>query len=501
MGNEVMLSCKKICKNFGPTRALIDVDFELRRGQVCGLIGENGSGKSTLTSIFAGVQPAVSGEMFREGQPYKPTSMLDAQRQGVAMVVQEAGTMPGVDVASNIFVGNLEKFSKLGFLDVKKMHAEAARILKEIGAEDIDPYQPTSSLNFEDRKILEIARAMYLQPDILIIDETTTALAQKGRTLLYKLIRKMQAEDKGVMFISHDLDELVEVCNTITVLRDGVIVGHLDGDDITVTKMRPLMVGREMTEHYYRDDYDPTCSDEVALDIQHVTTPDGYVMNFSAKLHKGEILGIGGLANSGMHEVGRLMFGVDPTASGEVLHVASGQKVDSPAKAIKLKMGYISKDRDTESINLNASIQDNITLPSLKKLQKGIFISPASEKKMARSQVGALSIKCVSEKQFCTELSGGNKQKVAFGKWIASASDIIIMDCPTRGIDIGVKAAMYDLMYEFKKEGKAIVMISEELPELIGMSDRMLIMKDGRVTHEVLRSPDVTDSQLIDYMV
>ena len=501
MGNEVMLSCNKVCKNFGPTRALIDVDFELKRGQVCGLIGENGSGKSTLTSIFAGAQPAGSGEMFRDGQPYKPTSMLDAQEHGVAMIIQEAGTMPGVDVAANIFVGNLQRFSKFGFLDTKKMHSEAKKILEEIGAGDIDPYAPTASLNFEDRKILEIARAMYLKPEVLIIDETTTALAQKGRTLLYKLIRKMQSENKGVMFISHDLDELVEVCNTITVLRDGVIVGHLDGEDITVVKMRPMMVGREMGEHYYRDDFDPSCSDEVALDLQHITTPDGYVMNFSAQVHRGEILGIGGLANSGMHEVGRLMFGVDPTASGAVVHVKSGQKIKNPHQAIELKMGYISKDRDNESINLNAPILDNIVLPSLKQLQKGIVITPASERRMAEEQHKELSIKCVSVKQNCSELSGGNKQKVAYGKWIASNADIIIMDCPTRGIDIGVKAAMYDLMYKMKKDGKAIVMISEELPELIGMSDRMLIMKDGRITHEVLRSPDVKDSQLIDYMV
>ncbi len=502
MGNEVLLSCKKICKNFGPTRALIDVDFELKRGQVCGLIGENGSGKSTLTSIFAGVQPAVSGDMFRDGQPYKPVSMLEAQEKGVAMVIQEAGTMPGVDVAANIFVGNLQRFSRMGFLDLKRMHEEARQILNEIGADDIDPYAPTASLNFEDRKILEIARAMYLKPEVLVIDETTTALAQKGRTLLYRIIETMQKENKGVMFISHDLDELVEVCNTITVLRDGVIVGRLEGEDITVSRMRPLMVGREMSDHYYRDDYDPSCQEEVALDIQHVTTPDGYVMNFSAKVHKGEILGIGGLANSGMHEVGRLLFGVDPTASGKVLHVKSGEAVTDPHKAVMLGMGYVSKDRDTESINLNAPILDNVVLPSLRHLQKaGLVISPRSEKELAEEQKESLSIKCVGVKQNCAELSGGNKQKVAYGKWIASKADILIMDCPTRGIDIGVKAAMYNLMYQFKKEGKAIVMISEELPELIGMSDRMLIMKDGRITHEVLRSPDVKDSQLIDYMV
>lgn len=501
MGNEILISCKKMCKNFGPTRALVDVDFELRRGEICGLIGENGSGKSTLTSIFAGVQSATSGEMFCKGQPYKPANMLEAQKLGVAMVVQEAGTMPGVDAASNIFVGNLEKFGRFGFLDVARMHQEASRILQEIGAEDISPYAPTSSLNFEERKILEIARAMYLEPDVLIIDETTTALARKGRILLYRIIQKMRQQNKGVIFISHDLEELVEVCTSIQCLRDGVKVGTLTQTEMSVQRMRPMMVGREVSEHYFRDDFDPTCRQEIALDIQHITTDDGYVMNFSAQLHEGEILGIGGLANSGMHEVGRMIFGVSPTASGAIIHGPSGKKVDAPATAIGLGIGYISKDRDTESINLNAPILDNIVLPSLRILEKGIFIHPASEKRMTQAQIDALSIKCVSEQQFCTELSGGNKQKVAFGKWIAAGSNILIMDCPTRGIDIGVKAAMYDLMYEMKKQGCAILMISEELPELIGMSDRILIMKDGRITHEATRSQALRDTQLIEYMV
>lgn len=501
MENEVLLSCKDICKNFGPTRALVHVDFELKRGEVCGLIGENGSGKSTLTSIFAGVQPQVSGEMFFGGKAYKPANMLEAQKVGVAMVVQEAGTMPGVDVASNVFVGNLERFSKGGFLNIKAMHRAANEILEEIGAGDIKADMITGSLNFEDRKIIEIARAMFLKPEVLIIDETTTALAQKGRTLLYKLIRKMQEENKAVIFISHDLDELVEVCNTITVLRDGVKIGRLDGEEITVQNMRPMMVGRELSGNYYRADWDGSCREDVALDVQHITSYNGYVRNFSVKLHRGEILGLGGLADCGMHEVGRMLFGVDPTVTGQVLHVESGKAIQDPIEAISLKMGYISKDRDTESINLNASIQDNIVLPALDKLKKDGFIWPSVEKKSARKQVDALSVKCVNEKQFCTELSGGNKQKVAFGKWLAADSDIIIMDCPTRGIDIGVKAAMYNLIYEFKQQGKAIVMISEELPELIGMSDRMLIMKDGKVTKEIMRSPDVTDTQIIEYMI
>ena len=499
--SEVLLSCTDVCKNFGATRALIDVNFELRRGEVCGLIGENGSGKSTLTSIFAGVQPQTSGELFCQGKPYKPGNMVTAQRHGVAMIVQEAATLPSIDVASNIFIGNYDSFSKGGRLNVKKMHQEADKILKEIGAEDLSGSMPLAALNFEDRKIVEIARAMYLKPEVLIIDESTTALAQKGRQLIYRLIDKMRKENKGVIFISHDLEELEEVCNKITCLRDGVVVGHLTGTEITTKNMRPLMVGRELSGSYYREDWDGSSSDEVVLDVRHITSADGYVKNFSIQLHKGEILGFGGLAGCGMHEVGRMIFGLDKTITGQIYHVQSNTEITRVEDAIKQRMGYVSKDRDKESIILNASIQSNTVMAAYKKLAKGIFISPRKEKKLSDEQIKAMRTKCISGKQFCNQLSGGNKQKVAFSKWLAAGSEIYIMDCPTRGIDIGVKAAMYQMIYRFKQEGKAVIMISEELPELIGMSDRMIIMKDGRIAAEVMRSETVTDTQLIDYMV
>lgn len=499
--SEVLLNCKSICKNFGPTRALINVDFELKRGEVCGLIGENGSGKSTLSSIFAGAVTQTSGDMFRAGQPYKPEHMVAAQKAGVAMIVQEAATLPTLDVAGNIFIGNYELFSKNGFLDVKKMHREAEKIMKEIGINDINVSMPLGALGFEDRKIVEIVRALYLRPEILVIDESTTALAQKGRQLIYQLIDKMRDEKKGVIFISHDLDELEKTCNKITCLRDGVVVGHLTGQDISPKNMRPMMVGRELQGSYYREDWDGSSSQEVALDIRNITSENGYVQNFSLKLHKGEILGFGGLAGSGMHEVGRMIFGLDNYVTGEVVHIDSKTKICGVRDAIKQNIGYISKDRDNESIILNASIQDNTVMASFKKLKRFGFISYKKEKRIADDQIKTMRTKCIGAKQFCSNLSGGNKQKVAFSKWLAAGSEIYIMDCPTRGIDVGVKAAMYNLIYQFKKEGKSIIMISEELPELIGMSDRMIIMKQGRVTAEVMRSESVTDTQLIEYMV
>lgn len=271
MENELILSARKVCKAFGPTRALIDVDVEVHRGEIRGLIGENGSGKSTFSSIVAGALGMDSGELFLHGEKYTPHSMVDAQNHGIAMIVQEAATLPGLDVASNIFAGRLEQFTRFGFLDWKRIYREADAVLAEIGVPEIKGRMNIEQLNFEDRKIVEIARAMVGKPDILIIDETTTALAAKGRRLIYELIERMQKENRAVLFISHDLDELMERCNTITVLRDGLIIDTLDRESMSVERMRSLMIGRELQGDYFRSDYDGSHSGEVLLEARHVS--------------------------------------------------------------------------------------------------------------------------------------------------------------------------------------------------------------------------------------
>lgn len=501
MKNEVLLQCSGIHKSFGPTKALANVSLEIRRGEIHGLIGENGSGKSTLTSIFAGVQKADSGTMTVRGEPYHPNTVLDGQKQKIGMLVQEMGTMESLTVAENVFAGNFAKFMRFGITNDKAMNAEAQRILNDIHATEIIPQMPTIIYNFEDRKIIEIARVMAFEPDILIVDETTTALAQKGRKIIYDIMKKMQQENKAVIFISHDLDELVEICNVVTILRDGHIIDTLKEGQITVSAMRRLMVGREMTDHYFRADYDGTYDSTVVLRAEHITSEDGRIRNLNLELHKGEILGIGGLANSGMHELGQMMFGIARTLTGQVVHLESGRTIHSPVDSVKQKMGYVSKNRDLESLVLTGSIKDNIAIASLDALSKKVFISSGREKALAEKQITALRIKCVNEKQPCVQLSGGNKQKVALGKWLANDSDIFIIDCPTRGIDIGVKAAVYEMLYALKKAGKSILMVSEELVELIGMSDRMLIMKDGAITAEFTRSETLKDSDLIEYMI
>ena len=499
MEKELLLSCEHISKSFGVTKALSDVSVLVYRGEIRGLIGENGSGKSTLSSIIAGVQPCDSGTMQMNGNPYKPSSMLEAQNLGVSMVVQEAGTIPGITVAANIFVGKEALFRKGVFLNVRKMNEAAQEILDKIGAGHIRASQMTEQLNFEDRKLVEIARAVYAEPELLIVDETTTALSHTGRTIIYKIMRELCKKNKAVLFISHDLDELMNTCNAITVLRDGVLITTMDQDNMSIERMRVNMVGRELTDNYYRSDFDGSFSEEVVLKVTNVT--NGPILeNFSFELHRGEILGFGGLSECGMHELGRAVFGADPILTGSV-ELADGTMIRSPGEAIKNKIAYAPKNRDVESVILNDSIQSNIVLPALQQLSVHGYISPKKEKRQAEDGIQMLSIKCEGGEQMVSQLSGGNKQKVVFAKWMMSDPDILIFDCPTRGIDIGVKVSMYRQIYELKQQGKSIIMISEELPELIGMSDRIMILKDGKLTKTFSRSADLTETDIIQYMI
>jgi len=501
MSKKILLSAKGICKAFGPTRALVDADIDIYKGEVRGLIGENGSGKSTFSNIVAGALKRDSGSLELRGEQYEPKNMVDAQGKGISMIVQETGVIARITVSANIFTGRLEQFTKMGFLNEKKLHAAANKALQDIGAPEIRGEMPIDMLNFEDRKIVEIARAMSTSPDLLIIDETTTALATKGRTIIYNLMKKMRDEGKSVIFIGHDLTELMEVCDTVTVLRDGVVIETLEQDQISIENMRTLMVGRELVGHFYREDFDGTSSDEVVLEAKQVSLRP-YFKNIDLKLHKGEILGLGGLADCGMHELGKVLFGYENTLTGEVVLSENGMKINDCETAVKNGMAYVSKDRDKESIIQTSTIKSNMVLPSLRKISKTLgFIPPKAEAEITKQGIESMRIKCRNGNQLIRELSGGNKQKVVFSKWIGADADIFILDCPTRGIDIGVKKDMYSLLMDMKREGKSIIMISEELPELLGMSDRILFMKDGAISHEAARSEEMTEQSVIQYII
>jgi ribose transport system ATP-binding protein len=311
----------------------------------------------------------------------------------------------------------------------------------------------------------------------------------------------MAESGKAVVFISHDMDEILEQCNVLTVLRDGEIIGTLSKDDMMAEdarkKIRYMMVGREIGERYYREDFGEYTVGEVVLELRDVSF--GAIRNFDLKLHKGEIVGIGGLSGCGMHEIGRVAYGLVKPDSGQVLFRET--EIKSPLQAIESGIGYISKNRDSEALILAASIQDNIVLPSLTALARYGYISPRKERTVAKREIETFRIKCGSGRQYVNTLSGGNKQKVSFAKWTAKDSAILVMDCPTRGVDIGVKQAMYALIDEMRRQGKAILMISEELSELIGMSDRLLIMKDFKVTAELKRASDLRQTDIIEYMI
>jgi ribose transport system ATP-binding protein len=497
--NTVLLKAQGISKSFGSTVALADVDFILRPGEIHGLIGENGSGKSTLSSIIAGSQKADAGAMTYRDSVYAPVSSLDANARGICLLLQEKGTFDGISVAQNIFIGKEKQFEKFGLLSMKKLNQRSRDALDRVGIGHIDERTRTECLSFEDLKLVEIASAMENNPDILIVDETTTALSRQGCEILYRMVRQMRDNDKGVIFISHNIDEVKEICDRLTVLRDGKLIDTLDKSAFTDKIIRQLMVGREISENLYRMDWDASSSEKIALKASAVTGET--VTNVDLTVNFGEILGIGGLTGCGMHELGKILFGRQMPISGYVA-LGDGTKLTSVGMAVKNSVGYVSKDRDKEALMTSASILENICAPSLSKLKNNFgIITLRKERTLAQKWVEVLKIKTNNVKQAVRELSGGNKQKVSVAKWLGFDANIIIFDCPTRGIDIGVKFAIYQLLAELKKTGKAILMISEELAELIGMSDRIVLMKDGQISAEFKHEDNLTELKLIEYII
>ena len=496
---RTVLRIENVSKRFGSTIALDNVTIEARDGEILGLIGENGSGKSTVTSIYAGMQHADSGKMFLNGEKWNPASMNDALKKGVGMIVQENGTVPGISVAENIYLGEIDKYKKGLLIDRKALMRDGQKALDDIGADHIRAEMPAGMLDFQDRKLVEIAKVMANDPQILVVDETTTALSQKGRDIIYSIMTRMKQEGKTVIFISHDLDEIMNVCDRLTVLRDGKIIRTFEKNEFEENAIKTSMIGRELQGNYYRDDYDDEPAGETVLKAEHLNLGNQLV-DFSFELHKGEILGVGGLSHCGIHTLGKVLFGAMEPESGTF--TVNGRPVRSISDAMKKQVGYVAKDRDTESLSLEASIRDNIAIAGLDKFGiNNMIILPSRERKYVNRQVEALSIKCSGANQYVSALSGGNKQKVAFGKWLARESEILILDCPTRGVDIGVKQAMYQLMYKMRQEGKSILLISEEMAELIGMSDRLLVMKDGRLARELKRSRELSEADVIQYMI
>lgn len=463
------------------------------------VIGENGSGKSTLTSCLTGIYQKDSGKFILEGKEITATNQVEANHQGVAIIVQEIGTFSGLTVAENIFLGNEDKFTKHGIKNTAAMNKQAQEYLDSYGFNYIDATKVIDDYNFEDRKLVEIVKATYFNPKVLVVDEATTALGQKGREELFKVMHKVRDTGNCVIFISHDIEEVIEQADNISVLRDGVKIGSITKAEATPDKLKALMVGREIGDNYYRTDYGEEISKEIVLSAKNVTVK-GQIEDLNLELHKGEILGIGGLSECGMHEVGKALFGASYFRQGTVT-LGDGTPINSIPDAIKHSIAYASKDRDNESLVINDTIGNNICLPSLENLKTHGMIRGKSMKEFANKYAKQMSTKMTGVDQFVSALSGGNKQKVVLARWVGKDSDLIILDSPTRGIDVKVKADIYAMMNDMRKSGKSIIMISEEIMELLGMADRILIMKDGKINGEFLRSPELKDTDLIDNMI
>ena len=387
----------------------------------------------------------------------------------------------------------------MGVKDTRAMNKAAQRLLNEYGFERVKASDMIDLYNFEDRKLVEIVKATYMKPKILVVDETTTALSQNGRYELYKIMDAIRADGRSVIFISHDLGEVLTHTDTISVLRDGEYIATVQTKDMTEDDLKRLMVGREIGTAYYRTDYGETISGEVVVSVKNVNVP-GEIHDVSFELHRGEILGFGGLSECGMHEVGKAIFGASWDRTGSVT-LADGTQINDIPTAIKHSIAYASKNRDVESIIINESIRNNIVLPSLDDLADHGLLNNKKLTAFADKYAAEMQTKMQNVNQFVSDLSGGNKQKVVLARWIGKGSDILVLDSPTRGIDVKVKQAIYGLMADLRKQGKSIIMISEEIPELLGMADRILVMKDGRINGEFLRDPNLSEEDLIAKMV
>lgn len=500
--SEMILKIEKLNKWFGVTHANRDIDFSLNRGEIRGLIGENGSGKSTLTSQICGIQQPTSGKMFLNGQEYAPASPLEANQHQVSMVVQELGVLGTLPGYINMFMGHTQRFTKGGILDIRAINKAAAEELDKYGFRvPLDVL--TQDLSIEQRKLLELTKALSIEPDILVLDEITQALSHDNRKILYQIMHDFTAKGHSIIMISHDLEETVEICDTITVLRDGEVITTLPKAEYDLDNLKRMMIGRETNEHYFRLDQTESHSDEVILSVDGLTT--NHIRDISFDLHRGEILGVCGLSDGGIHDLGRALFMKEKLHGGSVtIHTPNGShKVKRSGDITRNGGAYLSKDRDSDGLMLQATIALNIQVPSFGNIAGPLgFINQKRKRALAEDAKKDFEIKCVSVDAPVNSMSGGNKQKVNLSRWLAKGLDFIILDCPTRGVDVGVKAYIYNLLEdEAKKHNRAILLISDELNEVIGMSDRLIIMKNGEISNILSRTDGFAEEKIVEAMI
>lgn len=498
---DILFKVQNMNKSFGITRANHNVSMEIKRGEVHGLIGENGSGKSTLISMISGMAERDSGELFLNGKPYEPVSPLTALESHIGTVVQELGLVDGLSVAANIFLGRMDRFKKLNIIDNAALYNEVEEIYKKWNLPRINPRTLAGTLTVEQKKIVELTRALSIDPDILILDEITAALSYNTRKILFDIIDELKAKGKSILIVTHDIEELLDLSDEITILRDGEKVATKRADELTESSLKKLMVGREIEGDYYRADNEDDYKDEVVLKINNIS--DGENFNeVSIDLHKGEIVGLCGLSDAGIHEVAEAVFGVRPIVSGEITLANGNRKIESASIAMAYGMGYAPKDRDKQALMVSDSIENNVTLSMLDDLKGPLgFISPGKITDVGKRVIKDYKVIAVNEKVPLASLSGGNRQKVNLGRWLLQNKDILILDSPTRGVDVGVKAYIYDIMKQLKKKGVSILLVSDELPEVIGLSDTVYVFKNSKIEKKFRRSEELTEEKIIEVML
>lgn len=498
---EEMLRIEGVSKSFGPTLANRDINLVLKKGTILGLAGENGSGKSTLASMVCGMQKKDSGKFYKDGQEYDPKSPTDAAAHGVAMVVQELGVVGSLPGVVNMFLGKMDKYKKGPAVDLNAMHKEAEAVFEKWNLPKVPLDVAAGSLSIEQRKIMELGRALITDPDFLVLDEISQALSEDNREILYKFINNFTSQGRTILMVTHDLDEMMEICDEIAVLRDGVIVKCKPSKEYTMDELKKDMIGREVSGDYYRNDMKESYEDEVILEVENLSVP-GKFENISFEVHKGEILALCGLSDAGIHEVGSAMFGLEDGRTGKVVAKNKNRELKKPSDFIKTNGAYLSKDRDANGLMLDASIQNNLVLPSATELSGTLaFVNPNKTKALAQNAAESFEIKSSGLGHIARRLSGGNKQKVNLSRWLVKDLDYIILDCPTRGVDIGVKAYIYQVLREAKEKGLGIVMISDELPEAMGMADRILVMRDHKFSAMLSRNTDFTQEKIMEVML
>lgn len=502
MANE-LLKINHIHKRFGVTHANNDICMSIECGEIRSLAGENGSGKSTLTGIISGMQTFDEGEMILNGQPYHPENSLAANACGVAMVVQELGVITGMTGAMNIFMGKTGEFLRFGLVDVKAMEKAANAIFEKWNLPKVPLNIPCAHLTMEQRKMVELARALNTDPSLLILDEITQSLSHDTRSVIYELKDRFKKENRSMIIISHDLEETVEISDSVTVLRDGEAVTTVKNNNLTEDDLKHMMVGRKMEGGYLRNDNTPSYGTNVLLDVKNLSLKDKKLEDISFQLHEGEILAVCGLSDAGIHTLGSAVFGItDSPRTGTVTDVKTGKKLHKPSEMIACKGAYLSKNRDEEGLMMQAAIRDNMYLPSAGELSGGAgFTHPKHIDMHAQKAYDDFGVKATGIKQAIGRLSGGNKQKINLGRWLAKDLNYCILDCPTRGVDIGVKAYIYDVLKEQKAKGVGFLLITDELTEAIGMADRIIVLRGGRIAGEMERGTDFSESNIIEVMI